>query len=207
MLLRSGSTFGIVPREMHSGPWHNCGAQRFLLCLHSSFHAHLNGPRTSALRHPAFRWRLGYFASFPFATLPSVRGSPLGLQWLRSPLLPGPSLADQDWSHPHSAGPGSACNAKRVHIREVSKLREHSDVWLRAWKAFGFRRLRPLRGRNCSNPRKACASPVRRTSRVARCPFLATSVWTATVQVRTSQKSQSPSAKVTSQRSRPEYNT
>ena len=38
----------------------------------------------------------------------------------------------------------------------------------------GFGRLRLLRSRNCRASRKACSSVVRRTSRVARCPFLVT---------------------------------
>ena len=48
--------------------------------------------------------------------------------------------------HPHSAGPGAACNATGVHVREVLMRREHSDIWLRPCKAFGFRRLRPPQG-------------------------------------------------------------
>ena len=55
-----------------------------------------------------------------------------------------------------------------------------------------------LQGRKSSASRKACSSVVRRTSRVARCPFLATCVRTATVLVETSQQSHSPSAKVNS---------
>ena len=76
---------------------------------------------------------------------------------------------------------------------------EHSDVSLCLREAFSVRRLRPQRGRKCSAPpRKACSSVVRRTSRVARCPFLATCVRTATVVVETGQQSHSPSAKVNS---------
>ena len=93
--------------------------------------------------------------------------------------------------------PGEACNAIGVCVREVLMLRipgghEHSDVHLHSCEAFSFRRLRPLRGRNYIAPRKACCSHVSRTSRVARCPFLATSVRTATVLVWTSQQSHSP---------------
>ena len=84
---------------------------------------------------------------------------------------------------------------------------EHSDVPLCLREAFSFRRLRPLQGRNCSAPRKDCSSLAHRTSRVARCPFPATSVWTATVLATTNQQSDSSSANVNSQRSQPEYNT
>ena len=75
---------------------------------------------------------------------------------------------------------------------------EHSDVPLCLREAFSFRRLRLLRGRNCSASRKDCSSLTDQTSRVARCPFLATSVRTATVLATTNQQSDSSSAKVNS---------
>ena len=53
-------TYVDIAQTEHSGPRHSFGARG----LHSSFYACLNGPGTSALRHPAFRWRLGHFVSF-----------------------------------------------------------------------------------------------------------------------------------------------
>ena len=69
---------------------------------------------------------------------------------------------------------------------------EHDDVSSCPRETFSFRRLRPLRGRKCSASRKACSSVVHRTSLVAGYPFLATSVRTATVLVRTREQSVSP---------------
>ena len=75
---------------------------------------------------------------------------------------------------------------------------EHSDVSSCLREAFSFRRLRPLRGRKCSASRKADTAIVPRTSRVVRCPILATCFRTATVLVETSWQSHSSSAKVNS---------
>ena len=75
---------------------------------------------------------------------------------------------------------------------------EDSDVLSRLREAFSFRRLRPSRGRKCSASRKACSSVVHRTSWVARCPTLVTSVRTATLLVETSQQSHSSFANMSS---------
>ena len=72
--------------------------------------------------------RLCLFLEPQTGPFPSVQGRPLGLQWLRAPLLPELRLADNDRSHRRFAGPDTACDATGVFVREVLMLREHSDV-------------------------------------------------------------------------------
>ena len=103
--------------------------------------------------------------------VPSVRG-PLGHSGYVHPCCLNCARPNSDQSHRRFAGPDAACDATGVYVREVLMLRI------------------PARSRASSAHRKAYASLVGRTSRVARCPFLSTSVQTATVLVRTSQKSQ-----------------
>ena len=70
MSMRGGSTlknFTMQRRltsEEHSGSRHSFGARDpFPVNTVYTLHA-LHGPGTSALSHPTYKWRLGYFASF-----------------------------------------------------------------------------------------------------------------------------------------------